>query len=146
MENYIIKEVALEEALKVYPKIEEWDRPETANVDYCENHMGDVNKLVLGAYVNDEIIGYLLGYEKNNGFYCWITAVDKGYRRIGIFTSMMNKFIDFAKEQGYTKVTLKTLNNKREMLSYLVKNNWNFTDIIKGDKVILNEILAEKEI
>lgn len=32
------------------------------------------------------------------------------------------------------------------MLSYLVKNNWNFTDIIKNENVILNEIIAEKEI
>lgn len=144
--EYIVKEVELEEALKVYPKIQEWDRPEASKVDYCSKHMGDGNKLILGAYVKDEIIGYLLAYHKNNSFYCWITAVDKRYRRMGIFSDMMNKFIDYAKEHKYSKVTLKTLNNKREMLSYLVKNNWNFIDIIKNDNVILNEILVEKEI
>lgn len=103
-------------------------------------------RLILGSYVNDEIIGYLLAYEKNNSFYCWITAVDKRYRRRGILTEMMNHFIEHAKRLGYKKVTLKTLNNKREMLSYIVKNNWNFTDIIKSKNVCLNELRAEKEI
>lgn len=145
MNKYIIKEVDLEEALKVYPKIDEWNRPEASNVDYCEKHMSD-KRLILGSYVNDEIIGYLLAYEKNNSFYCWITAVDKRYRRRGILTEMMNHFIEHAKRLGYKKVTLKTLNNKREMLSYIVKNNWNFTDIIKSKNVCLNELRAEKEI
>ncbi len=42
--------------------------------------------------------------------------------------------------------SLDTLNNKREMLSYLVKNNWNFADIIKKNDIVLNEIEAEKKI
>lgn len=145
MNKYIIKEVDLEEALKVYPKIDEWDWPETSKVDYCDKHMSD-KRLILGAYINDEIIGYLLAYEKNNSFYCWITDVDKRYRRMGILTEMMNLFIEHAKKLSYKKVSIKTLNNRREMLSYIVKNNWNFTDIIKSKDVRLNEIRVEKEI
>lgn len=59
---------------------------------------------------------------------------------------MMNIFEERAKNLGYNKISLKTLNNKREMLSYLVKNNWNFIEVIKNDNVILNEIIAEKRI
>lgn len=145
MKDYVIKEVDLKEALKVYPKIDEWDRPEASKVDYCDKHMSD-KRLILGAYINDEIIGYLLAYEKNNSFYCWITAVDKKYRRMGILTDMMNLFIERAKKLNFKKVTLKTVNNKREMLSYIVKNNWYFTDIIRNQDVRLNEIRVEKEI
>lgn len=58
----------------------------------------------------------------------------------------MNIFENRAKQLGYNKVTLKTLNNKREMLSYLVKNKWNFTDVIKNENVARNEIIAEKNI
>lgn len=146
LKEFTIKEVSLEEAIKVYPKIEEWDRPEAGTLEYCSNKIGNTQNLILGAYVNNEIIGYLIAYEKNNSFYCWVVAVDKRYRRKGILTEMMNTFESFAKKLGYNKVTLKTLNNKREMLSYLVKNNWNFSDIIKKSKIILNEINAEKEI
>lgn len=100
----------------------------------------------MAAYAENENIGYLIGYDKNNSFYCWVAAVEEKYRRRGILTQMMDIFENYAKELGYSKVTLKTLNNKREMLSYLVKNNWNFTDIIKNENVIQNEIIAEKEI
>lgn len=146
LENVIIKEVSLEEALKVHPKIEEWDRPEAGTVPYCTQKMGNARNLILGAYRNDEIMGYLIAYEKNNSFYCWLTAVDKRYRKKGILTEMMNLFEKRAKELGYNKVTLKTVNNKREMLCYLIKNHWNISDVIKKDKITLNEILVEKDI
>ncbi len=146
MEDIIIKEVSLEEALKIHPKIEEWDRPEAGTVSYCTQKMGKARNLILGAYRNDEIVGYLIAYEKNNRFYCWLTAVDKQYRKRGILTEMMKLFEKRAKVLGYNKVTLKTVNNKREMLSYLIKNHWNISDIIKKDTIALNEILVEKEI
>lgn len=146
MKNVVIKEVSLEEALKVHPKIQEWDRPEAGTVEYCNNRIGNANHLILGAYIDEEIIGYFIAYEKNASFYCWLAAVDKRYRRMGILTEMMKIFENYAKEMGYNRLTLKTLNNKREMLSYLIKNNWNFSDIIKNDNIILNEIVVEKKI
>ena len=65
---------------------------------------------------------------------------------MGVLTKMMEKFIDYARSLGYDKVTLKTVNNKREMLSYLVKNGWNFMQVFPKDKPILNEIWVEKQI
>lgn len=146
MKEIVIKEVSLEEALKVFPRIKEWDRPEAGTIEYCNNRIGNCKHIILAAYVDNENVGYLIGYDKNNSFYCWVVAVDENYRRIGILTQMMNIFENRAKQFGYNKITLKTLNNKREMLSYLVKNKWNFTDIIKNENVIHNEIIAEKTI
>lgn len=146
MKDFVIKEVCLEEALKVYHKIEEWDRLEAGTIEYCSNKIGNSKNIILGAYINDEIIGYLIAYERNTSFYCWVVAVDKRYRRNGILTEMMNIFESYARKLGYNRVTLKTLNNKREMLSYLIKNNWNFSDIFKKDNIVLNEIIAEKEL
>lgn len=146
MKDIIIKGICLEEALKVYPKIEEWDRPEAGTIEYCNDRIGNSKNIILGAYIKNEIIGYLIAYERNTSFYCWVTAVGKRYRKMGILTEMMNIFENHAKKLGYNKVTLKTLNNKREMLSYLIKNNWNFSDIIKNDNIILNEIMAEKQL
>lgn len=146
MKDIVIKEVNLEEALKVFKKIKEWDRPEAGTVEYCNKRIENLKHIILAAYADNENVGYLIGYDKDNSFYCWVAAVDENYRRMGILTRMMKIFENYAKQLGYSKVTLKTLNNKREMLSYLVKNNWNFTDIIKNENVILNEIIAEKEI
>lgn len=146
MKDIVIKEVSLEEALKVFPKIKEWDRAEAGTIEYCNKRIGNSKHIILATYVDNENVGYLIGYDKNNSFYCWVAAVDENYRRMGILTQMMNIFENRAKQLGYSKVTLKTLNNKREMLSYLVKNKWNFTDIIKNKNVIHNEIIAEKNI
>lgn len=146
LKKFVIQEVSLAEALKVHPKIKEWDRPEAGTVEYCSNRMGESKQLILGAYIDDEIIGYLIAYEKNESFYCWVTAVDDRYRRIGILTEMMRIYEEYAKELGYDKLTLKTLNNKREMLSYLANNHWNFINIIKNNDILLNEIEVEKKI
>lgn len=146
MENITIKEVTLKEALKVYLKIKEFDRPEAGTVEYCNNRIKGVNHIVLAAYINNENVGYLIAYDKDGNFYCWVAAVDEKYRRKGILTKMMKIYEEFAKNHNYTKLTLKTVNDKREMLSYLVKNNWNFVGIITNENVVKNEILVEKEI
>lgn len=146
--NIIIKETSLEEALKVFPKIKEFDRPEYATKEFCSNKIGNAKHIILAAYINDSIAGYLIGYDKNNdhSFYCWLAGVDNNYRRLGILSQMMQQFEDFAIKEGYQKITIKTVNDKRAMLSYLVKNNWNFTSVITKDKVSLNEITLEKTI
>ncbi len=146
MSNFIIKETNLEEALKIFPKIIEFDRKEAGTVDYCKNRLKNLNNIILASYIENNIVGYLIGHEKAGNFYCWVVGVDPNYRRKGIFTAMMKKFEEYAKKQGYKKVTLKTLNNKREMLNYMVKNNWNFIKIYPKDNVRENEILLEKEI
>ena len=146
MKNFIIKETSLEEALKVFPKIVEFDRKEAGTVEFCNNKLKDLDTLFLSAYVEDKNVGYLIAYDKKDSFHCWVSGVDPNYRRKGIHTEMMNKFELYAKKHGYNKVTLKTMNNKREMLSYMVKNNWNFTKVIPKTDIMENEILLEKKI
>lgn len=144
MNKIVVKETELREALRVFPKIVEFDRKEAGTVEYCENKIGNNKNLILTAYVNDDIAGYLIAYEKNNSFYCWCVAVSLQYRRLGILTSMMQKYEDFARTNKISKLTIKTVNDKRQMLSYLVKNNWNFTEVIENSEVIKNEIRLEK--
>lgn len=147
MKDIIIKEVSLEEALKVFPKIKEWDRPEAGTFEYCNKRIcNSKHHIILAAYVDNENAGYLIGYEKNCSFYCWVVAVEEKYRRMKILTRMMDIFENRAKQLGYSEITLKTLNNKREMLSYLVKNKWNFVEIIKKKNITQNEIIVEKKI
>ena len=53
---------------------------------------------------------------------------------------------EYARNNEYINLTIKTGNNKREMLSYLVKNNWNFVEVIPGEKLEDNEIILKKEL
>ena len=62
--DLIIKETTLEESLKVFHKIPEWDRPEAGTVEFCEKQINRRKSLILSAYVNNENVGYLIAYEK----------------------------------------------------------------------------------
>ena len=124
--NFVVKETSLEESLKVFTKIPEWNRPEAGTVDYCLKRINGRDNLILSAYVNNENVGYFIAYEENNYFYVWVAAIIPEYRRMGILKEMMRICNEYAKEHGYHKLILKTLNNKREMLNFVVKDNWNY--------------------
>ena len=84
MSNFIIKETNLEEALKIFPKIVEFDRKEAGKVDYCNNRLKNLDNIILASYVENIIVGYLIGHEKKGNFYCWVVGVDPNYRRKGM--------------------------------------------------------------
>ena len=146
MENIVIKEVQLGEALKVFPKIIEFDRKEAGTVDYCKERIGNSICLILAAYVNNDNAGYLIAYEKESDFYCWCVGVSPEFRRLGLLSKMMEEYEDFAKKHNFNKVTIKTVNDKRAMLAYLVKNNWYFTEVLEKNDITKNEIRLEKEL
>ena len=70
--KYVIKETSLVESLKVFPKIPEWDRFDAGTVEYCEKRINGRDHLILSAYVDDINAGYLIAYEVNGNFYCWL--------------------------------------------------------------------------
>ena len=142
----LVKETILNEALKVFNKIPEFDRYEYGTVEYCQKRINNRDSLILSAYVNENNVAYLIAYEDNNSFYCWVTAVEPSFRQNGILSKMMKIYEEYAKKHNYKEISIKTDNNKREMLNYLVKNNWDFVDVIKNSDLKNNEILLKKEI
>ena len=144
--DIIVKETSIEEALKVFGKISEFDRPEYGTVEFFKERIDNKDCLILSAYAHEDIVGYFIAYEKDDSFYCWLAAVEPKYRKNGILTKMMNIYEEYARNNEYINLTIKTGNNKREMLSYLVKNNWNFVEVIPGEKLEDNEIILKKEL
>jgi hypothetical protein len=49
---------------------------------------------------------------------------------------MMITLEQIAKQKGYTKLKIKTRNNRREMLGYVVQNGWNFIDVEKHPGIL----------
>ena len=144
--NILVKETSLKESLKVFNKIPEFDRQEAGTVEYCEKRINNRDCLILSAYANEDNVAYLIAYEKNNCFYCWVAAVVPSFRKLGILSKMMRIYEEYAKKNNYKEITIKTDNSKREMLNYLVKNNWNFVDVITKNDIKDNEIILKKEI
>ncbi len=149
MENndIIVKEVSIEEAVKVNRNVIEFDGKDTTKEDFEKRYVGKDN-LIIVAYYKNIPIGYIIGYDRDNdgSFYCWMAGVDNNYRRLGALTTLMNYQMNWAKNKGYNKLKIRTRNNRREMLSFLVKNGFNFVSIEQRDNITENRINLEHDL
>jgi ribosomal protein S18 acetylase RimI-like enzyme len=145
-EEIIIKEVPIEEATRVNAKIVEFGGP--YGKDYFEKRYEGKDKLILVAYADGQPAGYIVAYDKfgDGSLYCWMAGVDPAFRRMGILRAMMDHQDSWAKKKGYKKIKIKTRNNRREMLAYLVKHGFLFTEVQVKSDIRDNRILLEKEI
>ena len=143
-----IKEVNIEEVLNVHKNIPEFYDviPEK---EYFENRYKGREKLIIVAYYDGIPAGYIIGYDKfqdNKSFYCWMTGVDVNYRRLGILTQLMDYQTNWAKDKGYHILKIKTRNTRREMLSFLIRNGFYFTDVQTKENIKDNRINLQKDI
>ena len=149
MENndIIVKEVSIEEAVKVNRNVIEFDGKDTTKEDFEKRYVGKDN-LIIVAYYKNIPIGYIIGYDRDNdgSFYCWMAGVDNNYRRLGALTALMNYQMNWAKNKGYNKLRIRTRNNRREMLSFLVKNGFNFVSVEQRDNITENRINLEHDL
>ncbi|MFH1326745.1 MAG: GNAT family N-acetyltransferase [archaeon] len=69
-----------------------------------------------------EVVGFKIFYEDNDReLYSWLSAVKPKHRRKGIASTLMNLEINFAKENNYSKIKLKTHKGHPEMISLCKK-------------------------
>lgn len=142
-----VKEVDIEEVLKVHKNIIEFDDNNPPK-EFFEERYKNLNKLILVAYYKNNPIGYVIGYERDDdsSFYCWLAGVDNNYRRRGALTNMMKYFMKWTKDNGYKKIKIKTRNKFREMLNYLVKSGWQFMNVEIKDNAKDNRIELELDL
>lgn len=145
--NIVVREVPIDEAVKVNRNVIEFDGKDTKAEDF-ERRYQDKDKLIIVAYYENVPIGYIIGYDRDNdgSFYCWMAGVDNNYRRLGALTSLMNYQMDWAKKKGYNKLKIRTRNNRREMLSFLVKNGFNFVSVENKEDITENRINLEHDL
>lgn len=144
MQNITIKQSPINEVLTVNSKITEFLDQYTKKE--FEERYKDKEHLITVAYIDDKPAGYIVWYDRDNdnSFYCWMAAVDPKFRRLGVLKQLMDYGVLYAKEKGYKKITIKTRNNKRNMLSYLVNNGFLFTNVITSPDINENRIKLEK--
>jgi len=146
MEKIIVKEVPIEEAVKVNATIAEFG--EKYPKEYFENRYRNKKKLIIVAYIGKQPAGYVVGYDKygNGSFYCWMAGVNPKFRRMGVLKVLINYQNRWAKKNGYRKIRVKTRNNRREMLAYLIRYGYYFTEVDRRENIEENRILLEKEL
>ena len=141
--EYIIREAKLEETNKVDELLTKLIRDEKQYddnineyifiIDYYKNVIGKENNYLLVAIVDNEIVGYLYGFIKDDGTYnnkiskLDALYVEEAYRKNKIADSLIKQFKEWSKEKQAIKmevnvcsdnVKAKNLYNKNDFKSF----------------------------
>ncbi|MBL7056811.1 GNAT family N-acetyltransferase [Candidatus Woesearchaeota archaeon] len=143
--THTIREVSLDEIMKINGKIPEFE--EEPRLKF-ETKLANKNHLLIAAYIEQQPAGYLIAYDKfgDGSIYCWMAGVIPSFRKQGILSQLMDYQDQWAQSKGYNKIKIKTRNNRRSMLSFLVKNDFYFTEVNAGDTIEENRISLEKKL
>lgn len=144
MAKVIVKNIALSDAVEISNSIPEFEKKFTD--DYYRERIEGKENLIIGGFVKKKLAGALVGYDKfeDGSFYCWMTGVMPEFRRLGVLGAMMGFLENWAKKNEYDSIKVKTRNNKREMLSYLVKNGFNFLEVEEREDISDSRVLLKK--
>jgi ribosomal protein S18 acetylase RimI-like enzyme len=144
MNTITVKEVLIELAVEVNETIAEFDAP-YPKAHFENRYIGRQHLIIVG-YVAQEPAGYLVGYDRDQdgSFYCWMAGVDPKFRRQGVLTALMDYQGQWAKTNGYTRIKIKTRNNRRKMLANLVKQGFKFYSVTTNPNLSDNRISLEK--
>lgn len=144
MSRIDVREVPIEQAVEVDKTITEFGAPYLAS--HFEDRCGGREQLIIVAYVDDQPAGYIVGYDRDQdgSFYCWMAGVNPAYRGQGVLKALMDYQFAWAKHRGYTAIKLKTRNNYRNMLAYLVKYGFLFTEVVPATDIHDNWINLQK--
>jgi len=119
---------------------------------YIEKHFDEKVKnnehLILIASYDNKPAGFSVWYDKytDGSFFCWTTGVAPEYRNKDILKTMMRYGFKWAKNKNYQKIRIRTKNIRREMLAYLVKYNFMFTQVNEYENIEDNQIELEKHL
>jgi len=145
-QNIIIKEDLIEVVVEITKTIFEFESIYYKN--HFEDHYKKKEKLILVAYIEEVPVWFIVAYNKydDKSIYCWMAWVNPKYRRAWVFSKLMQYLTNWAKENNYKSIKLKSRNNRRAMLTYLIKEWYNMLEVYTYHQVKDNRILFEKEI
>ncbi len=142
----IIKEDRLEDAILISQQITEFENvyPES---EY-KNRLKDAEHLILTAYLNDNPVGFKIGYETptKRNFYSWIGGVLPKYRQLGIAKKLSDYQEQWAIKTGYQRILVKTRRKHTAMIKLLQKHGFLQTGIIPYNPDEETRILYEKKL
>lgn len=92
--------------------------------------------IILLATLADASVGYAVAYDRDGdgSFYIWLAAVVPEYRGKGVWSALFTRLKEYARQKNYDRLTIKTRNRFRTMLSYLVHHGWLITGVIPNDQ------------
>ena len=130
--------------MQVMEAIPEFDA--LPNADHIQSRLLGKPHLILTAHDNDSPVGFKIGYERDGRFYSWLGGVIPSYRKYGVAGQLADHQEQWAKQQGYTSVWMKTRNRFPEMLLMAVRRGFRIIAIDPRDEIGEHRIVLEKSL
>jgi len=91
--------------------------------------------------------GFVSGYALSDTlFHCWLGGVVPGFRRRGLARLLWAELEQWARMQGYRKISVNTRNRFQGMLLFLITNHYQLTRLDVRDKEEENLIWLTKSL
>ena len=131
----MIREATIDEAVAVLAKISEFAKP--ADHAAVALRLDGRRALVLVAEQEGELVGVKIGYALSEQvFYSWLGGVAPRGRGRGVAQALLEAQEEWAREQGYSAIRVKSRNRFPAMLRLLLRNGYLIEDMDKKEGVL----------
>lgn len=141
-----IREGAIQEVVDISLEIPEFDNP--YNKEVYEQRLNGKIFLIAIAEINGQLAGFKVGYDKfgSKTFYTWMGGVLPDYRNAGVARALAKFQEQFAKNEGFETVLLKTRNRHKAMLHFALNSGFQIIEVESRPDVSENRILLKKSL
>ena len=139
-----IKEGTIEQAVELSHLIPEFN--DSYPKEEYEKRFSNTRHLILIAFYKNKPVGFKVGYEIDGTFYTWMGGVLPDFRNKHIATKLAEKQQDWAKQNGFTEIKLKTRNKHKAMLHFALSDGFIITGFEEKENMNESNIILEKEL
>jgi GNAT superfamily N-acetyltransferase len=119
-------------------------RPARDTESFQRRFLGRYNILQLVARLDDQPVGFFIGFElKPTVYFAWFYGVLPGFRRQGIASQLMDAVHSWAQQNGYESVRFECHNQHRPMLHLAIALHYDIVGIRwdpdRGENLVIFE-------
>ncbi len=105
--------------------------------EYYEEKLQDQESLILIATSNETPVACKVGYDRfhDGSFYSWLGGVLPAYRKSGIARDLAHKQQEWARNNKYQSIRLKTMNKHKAMLIFALGDGFEIFNIKVKDEL-----------
>ncbi|MDR7130462.1 putative GNAT superfamily acetyltransferase [Algoriphagus sp. 4150] len=131
----VVRKASLEELFWVHMRIPEFGG--RGDLDFYRKRLEDKRQLSLVAVVEDELIGFKVGYQsdKPKVFYSWMGGIIPEFRRGGVATALAEYQEDWARNNGFEEIFFKTRNRLPPMINFGLQREFKIVEVIRKGTV-----------
>ena len=111
---------------QIFEGLDEWKAHSMAEY---EEKLKDKEVTIFIALAEGRIVGDLIAYPRNGAFHCWMTGVLPEYRGQRIATELTDMAEEYARKNGYTKMTARVFNYSGRMLRFKLRRGYMITEV-----------------